>query len=77
MSDKRVNTGDGSDRVRPSVCGADVSERVTAVNEQAESLWNLTHFKDLPPIEVRRMDGESNEEAARRFLDVQYGCYGD
>ena len=37
----------------------------------------LMSIKSLPPVEVGRLTGESMDQAARRYLDVATGCYGD
>ena len=31
----------------------------------------------MPPLEFQRREGESNDKAARRLLDIWEGAYGD
>jgi hypothetical protein len=48
-----------------------------ASNELRDYGMPLVQVKTLPPIEVHRRPGESARSAARRWLDVQFGCYGE
>jgi hypothetical protein len=55
-------------------------ERIPKPNTEGEyggDRMLLLSIKTLPPIEVGRREGESARSAARRFLDIQQGCYGD
>lgn len=52
------------------LCGA-------AANDLRDRGMMLLQVKTLPPIEVARRPGESARAAARRWLDVQQGCYGE
>lgn len=55
--------------------GTGRSFRPTRVNTPPDGTYRLVQF--MPAIEVPRREGESILAAARRFTDIQLGCYGD
>ncbi len=77
VSYKLHRVSDPGDINRPTAGTGEAEHRAVAVADAPEQRCNLIHIKDLPPIEVTRRPGESAVSAAQRFLDVQFGCYGD
>ena len=64
----------------PSACARQHDE-VPLVNDirdgRSPLAVDLLHRASLPAIEVDRKPGEAAAAAARRFIELQTGCYGD
>jgi|GEM_PF-6647522 len=50
-------------------------DEADCVHDDIEPTRHLPNY--MPPTEFPRMDGETNDKAARRLLDVWEGCHGD
>ena len=55
----------------------DFKENSPGVNRSDSEPYARHLPNHMPPTEFPRMDGETNDKAARRLLDVWEGCHGD